>query len=347
MLAGRRVAVHVCRLGGFPRRARFEQSIVGHCCPPHEDSGIVHCALKPLQFLVSDQEFPGSTELLLKRPPFCPIKHLTPEQRASLPAETRRRGVDVGVAVLLESANQKILLTRRARTLSLFPNAWVPPGGHIEPEEELLDAGLRELEEETGLWLQDGEFSWHLLALWESVYPPRLSQGLPQRHHIVIYLHLVLHENQQQLQARLKPNEAEVSAVAWLDRPTLASIVATEDGAEGEILRHHRTGQGLSQDPGDPHRHLPGHGTRGGHGACQHRYQVRPPAVAELASSLSGRGCPGPADASRVTWQMFGSNTPLAFVSETGASVFQSLLKLPKNDKSYLAFARLWSLHYR
>ncbi|XP_039214469.1 nucleoside diphosphate-linked moiety X motif 17 isoform X2 [Crotalus tigris] len=235
MLAGRRVAVHVCRGGGFPQRARFEQSIVGHCCPPHEDSGIVHCALKPLQFLVSDQEFPGSTRLLLKRPPFCPIKHLTVEQRASLPTESRCQGVDVGVAVLLESANQKILLTRRARTLSLFPTAWVPPGGHIELEEELLDAGLRELEEETGLQLQDGEFSWHLLALWESVYPPQLSQGLPQRHHIVIYLHLALHESHQQLQARLKPNEAEVSAVAWLDRPTLASIVATEDGAEGEI----------------------------------------------------------------------------------------------------------------
>ncbi|XP_058016447.1 nucleoside diphosphate-linked moiety X motif 17 isoform X2 [Ahaetulla prasina] len=253
MLAGRRVAVHVCRAGGFPQRARFEQvrgppdprltqpsilykSIVSHCCPPHEDGGIVHCALKSPQFLVSDREFPGSTGLLLKRPPFCPIKHLTAEQKASLPAETRRQGVDVGVAVLLESASAKLLLTRRARTLSLFPNTWVPPGGHIEPEEELLGAGLRELREETGLQLKDGEFSWQLLALWESVYPPRLSQGLPQRHHIVVYLHLALHESHRQLQARLKPNEAEVAAVAWLDRPTLASIAATEGGAEGEAL---------------------------------------------------------------------------------------------------------------
>ncbi|XP_058016450.1 nucleoside diphosphate-linked moiety X motif 17 isoform X5 [Ahaetulla prasina] len=191
MLAGRRVAVHVCRAGGFPQRARFEQqllaitasssptrpkvdsafhplykSIVSHCCPPHEDGGIVHCALKSPQFLVSDREFPGSTGLLLK----------------------------------------------------------------------LLGAGLRELREETGLQLKDGEFSWQLLALWESVYPPRLSQGLPQRHHIVVYLHLALHESHRQLQARLKPNEAEVAAVAWLDRPTLASIAATEGGAEGEAL---------------------------------------------------------------------------------------------------------------
>ncbi|XP_058016452.1 nucleoside diphosphate-linked moiety X motif 17 isoform X7 [Ahaetulla prasina] len=159
MLAGRRVAVHVCRAGGFPQRARFEQqllaitasssptrpkvdsafhplykSIVSHCCPPHEDGGIVHCALKSPQFLVSDREFPGSTGLLLKRPPFCPIKHLTAEQKASLPAETRRQGVDVGVAVLLESASAKLLLTRRARTLSLFPNTWVPPAAGCRAE---------------------------------------------------------------------------------------------------------------------------------------------------------------------------------------------------------------------
>ncbi|XP_063172764.1 nucleoside diphosphate-linked moiety X motif 17 [Candoia aspera] len=236
MQAGRRVVVHVCREGGRPQRARFEQSIVGHCCPPRGDSGAVHCGLRPLQFLVSDREFPGSSRLLLKRPPFCPIKHLTVAQTASLPAETRHRGVDVGVAVLLESPGRKVLLTRRARTLSIFPNVWVPPGGHIELEEQLLDAGLRELREETGLRLQDGEFTWHPLALWESVYPPRLGQGLPQLHHIVIYLRLVLHESHQQLQARFKPNEAEVAAFAWLDPPTLASIAATEDGAEGEAM---------------------------------------------------------------------------------------------------------------
>uniref|UniRef100_A0A670Z7I2 m7GpppN-mRNA hydrolase NUDT17 n=1 Tax=Pseudonaja textilis TaxID=8673 RepID=A0A670Z7I2_PSETE len=137
---------------------------------------------------------------LFQRPPFCPIKHLTAEQRASLPTETRHQGVDVGVAVLLESANQKVLLTRRARMLSLFPNTWVPPGKNQSGGDRLLDAGLRELQEETGLHLKDGQLCWELLALWESVYPPRLSQGLPQRHHIVVYLRLALHESHQQLQ---------------------------------------------------------------------------------------------------------------------------------------------------
>jgi len=45
-----------------------------------------------------------------------------------LPPETLSRGVDVGVAVLLQSADQKLLLTRRASSLRIFPNVWVPPG---------------------------------------------------------------------------------------------------------------------------------------------------------------------------------------------------------------------------
>ena len=45
-----------------------------------------------------------------------------------------------------------------------FPGVWVPPGGHIELNETLLEAGLRELREETGLKLDDPAH--HLLGLW-------------------------------------------------------------------------------------------------------------------------------------------------------------------------------------
>ncbi|XP_053225581.1 nucleoside diphosphate-linked moiety X motif 17 isoform X3 [Podarcis raffonei] len=203
-----RVVVYLSKENSCPQRARFQQSIVGHFCTGDEDSWMVNCALDQRRFLISDREFAGSNRVLLQkgkdkkrnllpqRPPFCPIKHLTEAQASSLPVETQERGVDVGVAILLQSANQKVLLTRRSKTLSSFPNIWVPPGGHIEQDEQLLDAGLRELGEETGLWLEDGEFSWRPLALWE---------------------------------VRLKPNEAEVSAYAWLDEPVLASIAATQN----------------------------------------------------------------------------------------------------------------------
>ncbi|XP_054847493.1 nucleoside diphosphate-linked moiety X motif 17 isoform X2 [Eublepharis macularius] len=227
----RKVLVHLSKENSRPQRANFQQSIVGHFCAACKDSLMVNCGLNQHQFLISDTAFAGSRQVLLQRPPFCPIKHLSDAQAALLPAETRDRGVDVGVAVLLQSASQKVLLTRRAKDLSIFPNLWVPPGGHIEPGEQLLDAGLRELQEETGLCLQAGEFSWKMLALWESVYPPMLSRGLPKRHHVVVYLLLLSPENHQQLQMRFKPDEAEVSAYTWLEPQVLASVAATEDGA--------------------------------------------------------------------------------------------------------------------
>ncbi|XP_053134812.1 nucleoside diphosphate-linked moiety X motif 17 isoform X2 [Hemicordylus capensis] len=215
------------------------QSIVGHFCPSHEDSVMVNCGLDRNRFLVSDREFAGSSRVLLQRPPFCPIKNLTETQATSLPAEIRDQGVDVGVAVLLQSAGREVLLTRRSKNLSIFPNIWVPPGGHVEQDEQLLDAGLRELQEETGLWLPDGAFSWKTLALWESVYPPLLTRGLPNRHHVVIYLLLSSHESHQQLQMRFQPNEAEVSAYAWLEPQVLERVAATLDEAKGTKAAGH------------------------------------------------------------------------------------------------------------
>nr|XP_028572142.1 nucleoside diphosphate-linked moiety X motif 17-like [Podarcis muralis] len=186
-----RVVVYLSKENSCPQRARFQQSIVGHFCTGDEDSWMVNCAL---------------------------------DQRL-----TQERGVDVGVAILLQSANQKVLHDKAVQDSEHLPQHWVPPGGHIEQDEQLLDTGLRELGEETGLWLEDREFSWRPLALWESVYPPMLSRGLPKRHHVVVYLLLLSRESHQQLQVRLKPNEAEVSAYAWLDEPVLASIAATQN----------------------------------------------------------------------------------------------------------------------
>lgn len=57
----------------------------------------------------------------------------------------------------------------------------------MELGETLIDAGLRELHEETGIQL-DEQTTYHLLGLWESVYPHKLEFGDPVRQHIVVYL---------------------------------------------------------------------------------------------------------------------------------------------------------------
>ncbi|XP_027467506.2 nucleoside diphosphate-linked moiety X motif 17 isoform X1 [Zalophus californianus] len=193
-----------------------------------------HCSLKRGRLVLSDGPFPGaSTRLPLQRPPFCPFVALDQQQLRTPGAELpTNRGVDLGVAVMLQSSDQTVLLTRRTRTLSVSPNLWVHPGGHVELDEELLDGGLRELWEESGLQLPQGQFSWVPLGLWESAYPPRLSWGLPRYHHIILYLLVVSQESQQQLQARIQPNPSEVSAFMWLGPDVAAAVAATEDGTE-------------------------------------------------------------------------------------------------------------------
>ena len=62
---------------------------------------------------------------------------MTTADHIKLPSETLSRGVDVGSAVLVEAADEKMLLIRRAKELRTFPNIWVPPGGHIEQGEEV------------------------------------------------------------------------------------------------------------------------------------------------------------------------------------------------------------------
>ncbi|XP_011735114.2 nucleoside diphosphate-linked moiety X motif 17 isoform X1 [Macaca nemestrina] len=221
-------------LSGRPESVSFARSVCGLLgAGPGLGPWPIHCGLKRGRLVLSSRPFPGaSARLPLQRPPFCPFAALDGRPRvpgAELPTD---RGVDLGVAVILQSSDKTVLLTRRARTLSVSPNLWVPPGGHVELEEELLDGGLRELWEECGLHLPQGQFSWVPLGLWESAYPPRLSWGLPKYHHIVLYLLVISQESQQQLQARIQPNPSEVSALMWLTPDVAAAVAATEDGTE-------------------------------------------------------------------------------------------------------------------
>ncbi|XP_030581904.1 nucleoside diphosphate-linked moiety X motif 17-like [Archocentrus centrarchus] len=192
----RKILVYVCKDRATPQRAQFVQSITGHFTDSADDEVEVSCTLEKNQFILYKGD--RGQRVPLKRPAFCPIKHLPATEAAAIPQDVQQRGVDVGVAIILQTANQRVLLTRRAKELRIFPNVWVPPGGHVELDETLLDAGLRELHEETGLKLEPEQVSPKILGLWESVFPPMLSRGLPQRHHIVIYM--LLHSSLTHLQ---------------------------------------------------------------------------------------------------------------------------------------------------
>ncbi|KAJ1081213.1 hypothetical protein NDU88_001396 [Pleurodeles waltl] len=222
----KRILVYLSKDNSLPQCAQFIQSVTRYFGSNQEDKVMVNCGINKNRFIISDQEFRDSTRVPLKRANMCPINNLEEGQAATLTEDVLSRGVDVGVAVILQTANQKILLTRRSPTLRIFPNVWVPPGGHIEQDEQIIDAGLRELKEETGLQLKDGEFSWRMLGLWESVFPPLLSRGLPTRHHVVVYVRILSGETHHKLQEILNPDESEVSACAWLDTSMVEMIVS-------------------------------------------------------------------------------------------------------------------------
>lgn len=232
MESAKRILVYLRKETSLLQCAKFMQGITGHYASGSRDWATVNCGLDHNQFIISDRPFSGSRAVELQRPAFCPIKNLTADQAASLPEEIRGRGVDVGVAILLQSVNRRILLTRRSKELRIFPNVWVPPGGHMEDGEQLLDAGLRELQEETGLNLQGANLPWSILGLWESAFPPLLSRGLPTRHHIVAYLLVSAKETHQELQEKLCPDEQEVSATMWLDPEIAERVVAAREGVK-------------------------------------------------------------------------------------------------------------------
>ncbi len=99
----------------------------------------------------------------------------------------------------------------------------MPPGGHIELDETLEEAGRRELREETGLDLGSEPPS-GVLGLWESVYPHRLDYGQPLRQHLVVYLWMRSQLTWKQLNQQLKLDPDETDSALWLPTSLIDSV---------------------------------------------------------------------------------------------------------------------------
>ncbi len=82
------------------------------------------------------------------------ITRLSSVLEQDFPTDEPNRGVqrNAGVVLLLRQIDGKweFLLTKRARSLSSWPGAWVLPGGNQDHPESIRDAALRELKEEMG-----------------------------------------------------------------------------------------------------------------------------------------------------------------------------------------------------
>lgn len=65
--------------------------------------------------------------------------------------------------------NKQLLLLKRKKSNPFFPNIWTPVIGKIKPNEQPIDAVIRETKEETGLSILKPKFVKHL-SYEENIY---------------------------------------------------------------------------------------------------------------------------------------------------------------------------------
>lgn len=104
--------------------------------------------------------------------------------------------------IVLRDAPLEVLLLRRSEKSSFVPNAWVFPGGAIEPDETPAAAAARETREEAGLSLDP-----HELVLTSRWITP---EGIPKRFDTWFFLATVPRE------AEVTIDGAEITGFLWI-----------------------------------------------------------------------------------------------------------------------------------
>lgn len=92
-----------------------------------------------------------------------------------------------------------------------------------------LEGGLRELYEETGITLEEGNVEDKIIGVWESVYPLVLGLGEPKSHILLIYYHIKSSKNQLELSQQIKIDPKEVISYTWLSSQALDEIFHPTD----------------------------------------------------------------------------------------------------------------------
>lgn len=123
------------------------------------------------------------------------LRWLPQNEKVNIPAYSHTM-IGVGGAVLSD-ANEVLVVSER---YSLIPNSWKLPGGYVEPKENLIDAVIREVREETGI---ETEF--------ETVISLRHSHG---GSYDCSDIYVVIGLRPKTLE--LKRCEREISKLAWM-----------------------------------------------------------------------------------------------------------------------------------
>lgn len=179
----------------------------------------------------------GAYELPFRHSPYCPPRAFTQTHSNESCIE---KNIATAACGIVESADGKLLMTRRSDHLTIFPRAWVFPGGHLDPHESLESSIIREISEEVGIRLafnSYGQLHLHQTActllpflLYESSFPAHIDDGLPRSQHLIIFYHITIPLPTEDISLTIDENEVDYAV--WLSREDLDMIFR---GVEGEV----------------------------------------------------------------------------------------------------------------
>lgn len=126
----------------------------------------------------------------------------------------------------------------RTRMLMIFHQGlqcWLPPGGHVDPDEFPSDTALREVAEETGINARHAgqePLEMGLNGTTESQLPAPFAmaaQLIPESHKDIEHIHMdMMYLLEADDAAPLTAQEQEVDDVGWFTRDQLEELTTTD-----------------------------------------------------------------------------------------------------------------------
>lgn len=147
------------------------------------------------------------------------------------PSPNAQKDISIAACVMIQSLDRKLLLTQRAESLSIFPNAWVFPGGKADPNETLEQTAIREVYEETGISL----YSLSPYLFYESVYPTSRAPGPTTSHCIILFFISELPYTSTEV--RLCVSAEEIASTLWVSESDFKNPSPRIEGIYPNSLR--------------------------------------------------------------------------------------------------------------
>ncbi|CAD5125577.1 DgyrCDS13780 [Dimorphilus gyrociliatus] len=141
-----------------------------------------------------------------------------------------RKYVTVRLNVLMETAENKILLQRKSLANYIYPLTWTLPGDSLEANETVWECALKNFKYNCGIQLNKDllhDVNLPLLYIWESIYPFNSTEGYPIRHDAIVFTWLKLKDCQQirELSLNFQPDLDYFDAFSFVNVELVASLL--------------------------------------------------------------------------------------------------------------------------